>query len=746
MDYNQFRNLLPETSRSEFDTIWNETAGSSKKLTVCLAGAFSTGKTSLLNYLLGGNILPVALEESTTLPTFIEYGDQASFNLLVRDREEKIAAEDLSAIIANPPEGSRLLEASLPLGWLRGLSIIDLPGAGSMFMARRQYAGEIMRLADAVIYLLPSRGPSKSDLEDLRSLHLMGKQVFIGASHWDEVERAAQLGEQKPDLRQWAREIEYNCGIKTSIEPVSNKGLGADAVLAFLTTAVRNLQSLRLARFKCEATPVLENIIAADTQAIESLGANTEAEAIEAHGKLLSAKSDLLKMREEAIKEQRKETESILGQWDEYEKSCQRRLQEELEEQAAKAETLEELDSFMQESKTLLKRNLDESAVFASRLSEKYGRFNLEQREFAGTGIALAKPPTVAVTDFLDAGRYSLLQSRLEELAAKMRETSEDLDDTASRKAAIEELMLDIQRLESSHAQLSSLPVPCYEEKIEGSNSGSIIGRAIGEVADIALLFVNPAFAAGKVGTITGKAGKAIGMSAKAARAAAKAAKTASRAALIANRSLKSVNSLEGLAEKAQKLEVLTLGYWCEKLGSAFDSKPIAQMRIDREALETQKQELQQLNNEITKRKLQVFDLENELKTPGADKGKINAEIAAIESKMAEMKATAERQKLEAEQDAQAEFERRFTYEKNKFQKEILRFCNIQLMAMRDLLASMLKNWWENCLQEQLAEQQNRVSSLLAEMQDLPEKRKARELEIRAELERIDKAAKLLPA
>ena len=114
MDYQNFQELLPDGARPKLDEIWARTAGSDATLTLCVAGAFSTGKTSLLNSLLGETILPVALEESTTLPTFIGFGETPRFRLLAGDEVREVPRENLAAVITAPPEGAQLLDVSLP--------------------------------------------------------------------------------------------------------------------------------------------------------------------------------------------------------------------------------------------------------------------------------------------------------------------------------------------------------------------------------------------------------------------------------------------------------------------------------------------------------------------------------------------------------------------------------------------------------------------------------------------------------
>ena len=130
MDYSRLRECLPQTDRERFDALWEQTGGNTAPLHACLAGAFSTGKTTLLNTLIGSALLPVAQEETTALPTFVEYAPALRCELTGTDGVTPITPEALPAIITNPPQEARLISVGLPLPWLQGLCLVDLPGYG----------------------------------------------------------------------------------------------------------------------------------------------------------------------------------------------------------------------------------------------------------------------------------------------------------------------------------------------------------------------------------------------------------------------------------------------------------------------------------------------------------------------------------------------------------------------------------------------------------------------------------------
>jgi len=70
----QWAQSLPSPWSQVAQDLAQEILESQGPLHVVLVGAFSVGKSSLINTLIGEKLLPSAREETTALPTFIEQG------------------------------------------------------------------------------------------------------------------------------------------------------------------------------------------------------------------------------------------------------------------------------------------------------------------------------------------------------------------------------------------------------------------------------------------------------------------------------------------------------------------------------------------------------------------------------------------------------------------------------------------------------------------------------------------------
>jgi GTP-binding protein EngB required for normal cell division len=109
-----------------------------ERFEIALFGRVSSGKSSLLNAILGADVLPVGVTPVTAVPTRITYGDTPVVDVWRADRPpERHAIGDLAEFIAetrNP--GNRLhvtrVLVELPAERLRGISFVDTPGLGSL--------------------------------------------------------------------------------------------------------------------------------------------------------------------------------------------------------------------------------------------------------------------------------------------------------------------------------------------------------------------------------------------------------------------------------------------------------------------------------------------------------------------------------------------------------------------------------------------------------------------------------------
>ncbi|MGH9600275.1 MAG: dynamin family protein [Terracidiphilus sp.] len=147
-------------------------------LEVALFGRVSSGKSSLLNALLGMDILPVGVNPITAVPTKIRYGTAVQTAVaFASGREELISADEFSKLISeqgNPGNQRNLVRATIEIPSPRlkqGIVLVDTPGLGSL---AKRGAAETMAYLPAcdLALLLIDAGAVLND-EDIGTLRIL---------------------------------------------------------------------------------------------------------------------------------------------------------------------------------------------------------------------------------------------------------------------------------------------------------------------------------------------------------------------------------------------------------------------------------------------------------------------------------------------------------------------------------------------------------------------------------------------
>lgn len=131
-----------------------------KRFTVAFVGEFSRGKSTLINRILGENILPAANLPTTAILTRIVYGQKPQMVVCGKDgkklKELPVKAESWEGLTAanfgeDEPEGSVVIQ--YPDKWLGeyAIDIIDTPGAGDLEEKRARVIERSMVNADSAI-------------------------------------------------------------------------------------------------------------------------------------------------------------------------------------------------------------------------------------------------------------------------------------------------------------------------------------------------------------------------------------------------------------------------------------------------------------------------------------------------------------------------------------------------------------------------------------------------------------------
>ena len=714
-----------------------------RPLRIVLAGAFTVGKSSLVNMLTGAEWLPSALEETTALPTFIEYGADMAMQLVDFDGSTRdLTVDEFSTVVTQAPPNAAYASLTLKQDWLAGAVLVDLPGLGGMSRANQQYALAQIQQADLVLYLIPPRGPDAGDLATLDRIHRMGKRVAMLATRWDEVERAVVGGEKAPDLQVWSSQIEAGSEMRTVITPVDKLGRGRDTVIGFVRDACSVLAEIRMRRVRAELVPLLENALGQNAL-MQSVCHSDGVAAREAtHAELLRRKMALTELKAQLHAQASADRETtdaaakaLSARHGSAFDSAMTKLGQSVTEEAQWAQFVAEGAEAQQHALDGLARDMQE-------LSTAYGTLKLptaQQQEFQ---LQLPPPMLVESSDFLNVGRMAALQRALEEKQetyAQLEQAhgnSEVVDSDQHRDALH-------QAMRERHAVLAQ-PLPRITQPT-GNNKGAVLGRILGEVADIGTMFINPAAAGAKIAAVVGKGAKI----AKIAVNSATVAKHASTTVKLL-KATKVGGKVRGVPpkviDKLGMLEAISFSYWGERIGSAFDGAQEVTV-VDPEAYAQQQEELRAADERIAAYRRELTNstrIAEERKLSGWALEQNRKEQAMLKADLTELEARTVQQAQElATQQAKDRTQliaRHVEQALNYWRKVYVQ----QSDAMVEMLRQLVKQHWEERVDAMVSERLAELAALSAAADAAPAEQQATLSTLKAEADALQASLELL--
>ena len=186
---------------------------SSGRFRLAVLGQFKRGKSTLLNALLGENLLPTDILPVTAIPTYILPGERLEAEVFFEAEErspirfvpsaERSLADFLGEYVTeagNPNNRLQVdrVEINHPAPLLQqGVVLIDTPGIGSTHRHNTEVAYRILPQCDAALFLVSPDPPiTEAELEYLKDIHQSLPRTFFllnKVDFLDEQERLASL-------------------------------------------------------------------------------------------------------------------------------------------------------------------------------------------------------------------------------------------------------------------------------------------------------------------------------------------------------------------------------------------------------------------------------------------------------------------------------------------------------------------------------------------------------------------------
>jgi GTP-binding protein EngB required for normal cell division len=216
------RNGLVEF-RPRIDTLASRMEDDSFEL--ALFGRVSSGKSSLLNSLLGTNVLPVGINPITAVPTKLRYGPTLRAAVAYGDgRSEAVSIEELSRLVTeqgNPGNLKNVVRAivEVPSPRLKqGVLLVDTPGLGSL--ATRGAAETLAYLPSCdLALLLIDAGATLSD-EDIGTLRLLYEAGIPALVLLSKADLLAE-GDLHRAINYIQEHVKHDLSLDVTVHPVS---------------------------------------------------------------------------------------------------------------------------------------------------------------------------------------------------------------------------------------------------------------------------------------------------------------------------------------------------------------------------------------------------------------------------------------------------------------------------------------------------------------------------------------------
>jgi len=231
----------------------------SARLRALVAGEAKRGKSTLINALLGRDVLPSGVTPLTAVTTTVRYGDDEHVQVRFLDgHEEKhplAALPDLVTERGNPGNRRRIdgvtvyLAAPVLEG---GVELVDTPGTGSVFEWDTHAAHEALESMDAAVFVLTADPPvSASERDLLRRVAGLSVTTFAVLNKADRLD--------KPELAEaveFTRRVLGEAGHPDTVYPMSARAAldGGDTGFAvFHADFTRYLSARRQADLRASA-------------------------------------------------------------------------------------------------------------------------------------------------------------------------------------------------------------------------------------------------------------------------------------------------------------------------------------------------------------------------------------------------------------------------------------------------------------------------------------------------------------
>lgn len=201
----------------------------SPRFEIAFFGQVSCGKSSLLNHIVGVDLLPVGVRPMTAVPTRLVHGDQplvtVSFAGSRTERFELGRLADFVTEDANPGNYKAVTSVVVSYSSERlgeGVVLVDTPGLGSLATSGAAETRAYLPNCDLGVVLINAgaAAPTEADVEAVRALYEAGAPTLLVLSKSDLL-----TPEERTAAAEYVQEQMLSIlGVRLEVTPVSTRG------------------------------------------------------------------------------------------------------------------------------------------------------------------------------------------------------------------------------------------------------------------------------------------------------------------------------------------------------------------------------------------------------------------------------------------------------------------------------------------------------------------------------------------
>ena len=565
-----------------------------------LIGQFSAGKSATINHLLGRDLLPTKSIETTAFATFISYSESEYATLETIDGSiESISFEEIKQLdnIKVKEEGRQIKSLNIGVNCdllKSGLTFVDTPGVNTIITTHIEITERILKSAQCIVYVI-AKNITDEDALMIQTIEAQNIPVIFVRTHIDDIKSTEENWETTVRLNE--KSLVEKLGHPIRFFAISNDTSRSEFDNNF--TILKDYLSKEIAGNVKEVfeQAIIERL-APISKELESSIVRRRQTIEQSAGKSI-----------EDIEKQKSKIEVLVGNWNEKLKTQQNLISKKASEvkndvlQAIQKTSEAKIKEFDVAVSNTDGNVSDLNLMINDYLTKASSSMNKKVEEYIQDGAnsvcrrigeemhdIVSELHTIGLEgdctfDMSVARDYADRQRAIdEEFLAKVEQINEIKERVNQQSGLSEQARTEIENA-ISHAEEQITAYKANVEAIENSYEPQYvqkqsrlgpIGKTIGDVLDIAMLFI-PAAGWTKAGKWVGKLGKSGSMLRKVGKGLQTGAKilaktdAAKDAATLLGGLKNATDKMNGNLKKTSIFDYVSLSYWFEKAGEHFD-------------------------------------------------------------------------------------------------------------------------------------------------------------------------------